>query len=61
MRFKLLLLFALLFGSFASQAQEYLQMIDEGTYKVQEIIDSAEAYFANKDQKRMAGSRLQTI
>ncbi|SRX55385.1 T9SS type A sorting domain-containing protein [Aequorivita sp. CIP111184] len=55
MRLKLLLLFALLFGSFASQAQEYLQMIDDGTYKVQEIIDSAETYFANKDKGRGTG------
>ncbi|MCB0466179.1 MAG: hypothetical protein KDC78_10990, partial [Aequorivita sp.] len=45
MRFKLLLLFTLIFSSFASQAQEYLRMIDAGTYKVQDIIDSAEAYF----------------
>lgn len=55
MRFKLLLLFALFFGSFASQAQEYLVMIDAGTYKVQDVIDSAEAYFANKDKGRGTG------
>ena len=55
MRFKLLLLIALFFGSFASQAQEYLQMIDAGTYKVQDVIDSAEAYFANRDKGRGTG------
>ncbi len=50
MRSKLLLpFFVLFFGCFATQAQEYLKMIDEGTYTVQEIIDSAEAYFATKD------------
>jgi photosystem II stability/assembly factor-like uncharacterized protein len=55
MRFKLLLLFTLFLGSFASQAQEYLQMIDAGTYKVQDIIDSAESYFANRDKGRGTG------
>ncbi|QQX75589.1 MULTISPECIES: T9SS type A sorting domain-containing protein [Aequorivita] len=55
MRFKLLLFFTLFFGSFVVQAQEYLQMIDAGTYKVQEIIDSAEAYFANRDKGRGTG------
>ena len=55
MRFKLLLIITLFFGSFASQAQEYLKMIDAGTFKVQEIIDSAEAYFANKDKGRGTG------
>lgn len=55
MRFKLLLLFTLFLGSFAGQAQEYLRMIDAGTYKVQEIIDSAETYFANRDKGRGTG------
>ncbi len=55
MRFKLLLITILLFGSFASQAQEYLRMIDAGTYKVQEVIDSAESYFANRDKGRGTG------
>lgn len=55
MRFKLLLIITLFFGSFASQAQEYLKMIDAGTFKVQEIIDNAEAYFANKDKGRGTG------
>ncbi len=55
MRFKLLLLLTLLFGSVAVQAQEYLRMIDAGTFKVQEIIDNAETYFANKDKGRGTG------
>jgi photosystem II stability/assembly factor-like uncharacterized protein len=55
MRLKLLLLFSVFLGSFTIQAQEYLQMIDAGTFKVQEIIDSAEAYFANKDKGRGSG------
>ena len=36
-------------------AQNYLQMIDEGTYSVQEIIDNAEAYFADKDKGKGSG------
>lgn len=55
MRFKLLLLFTLIFGSLSTQAQEYLKMIDAGTFKVQEIIDNAEAYFANRDKGRGTG------
>lgn len=57
MRFKLLLFCALIFGAFAGQSQsrEYLQMIDAGTYKVQEVIDNAEAYFAGKEKGRGSG------
>jgi hypothetical protein len=55
MRIKLLLITALFFGSYAVSAQEYLQMIDSGTYKVQEIIDNAETYFADKDKGRGSG------
>ena len=55
MRFKLLLFFAIILGSFSIQAQEYLKMIDAGTYKVQDVIDSAEAYFANRDKGRGTG------
>lgn len=57
MRFKLLLFFALIFGAFVghSQSREYLQMIDAGTYKVQEVIDNAEAYFDGKDKGRGTG------
>lgn len=49
MRIKLSLLIVLFFASFAVEAQEYLKMIDEGTYTVQEIIDSGEAYFATRE------------
>lgn len=40
---------------FTANSQEYLQMIDAGTYPVQEIIDSAEAYFEGKDKGRGSG------
>lgn len=36
-------------------AQEYLQMIDEGTFTVEEIIENGEAYFADKDKGRGSG------
>lgn len=55
MRFKLLLIFTLFFGSFAGMAQEYLRMIDAGTYKVQDVINSAEAHFADKEKGRGTG------
>lgn len=55
MRLKLLLLATLFLGAASGQAQEYLQMIDAGTYKVQDIIDNAEAYFADKDKGRGSG------
>ena len=40
---------------FTANSQEYLQMIDAGIYPVQEIIDSAEAYFEGKDKGRGSG------
>ena len=55
MRFKLLLLFTLLVGLSTMQSQEYLRMIEEGTYSVQEIIDNAEAYFVDRDKGRGSG------
>ena len=36
-------------------SQEYLQMIEDGGYTVEEIVTSAEAYFANKDKGRGSG------
>ncbi len=36
-------------------SQEYLQMIDAGTYPVQEVITAAEDYFENKDKGRGSG------
>ncbi|MBT0608334.1 T9SS type A sorting domain-containing protein [Aequorivita echinoideorum] len=55
MRFKILFIATLFLGTLHTQAQEYLQMIDDGTYTVQQIIDNAEAYFADKDKGRGSG------
>ncbi len=55
MKKKFLLIAILCVTGFTVQAQEYLQMIDAGTYPVQEIIDSAKAYFEGKDQGRGTG------
>jgi len=53
--YKLLFLFALLVSTLSVQAQEYRQMIDAGTYSVDEIRANAEAYFLNRDQGRGSG------
>lgn len=37
------------------QSQEFLVMIDAGTFPIQEVIDSAETYFEGKDQGRGTG------
>lgn len=42
-------------ASFYGQAQEYLRMIDNGNYPVEEVINSAEAYFENRDKGRGTG------
>lgn len=55
MKKKLLLLIVLVFGYGGLRAQEYLEMIEEGTYSVQEIVDNAEAYFENRDKGRGSG------
>ena len=55
MRFKILLFVIFAFIATTSFSQEYLKMIDAGTYKVQDVIDSAEAYFAGKDKGRGSG------
>lgn len=55
MKFRLLLCFSLVFFAASTSAQEYLQMIDAGTYSVQEIIDNAEAHFADMDKGRGTG------
>lgn len=53
---KLILLFGIFLSCFLNNhAQEYLNMIDAGTYPVQEIIDSAESYFDGKDKGRGSG------
>ncbi len=36
-------------------AQEYLRMIDAGTFSVEEVVASAEAYFADKDKGKGSG------
>lgn len=43
------------FGITTTQAQDYLQMIDEGTHQVSEVIAAAEAYFEDKDKGRGSG------
>lgn len=53
LQFSLILFF--LAGVFIGHAQEYLRMIDSGNYPVQQVIDSAEAYFANRDKGRGTG------
>lgn len=53
--FKTLLVLVLVLGAFLGHAQEYLRMIDNRGYPVQEVIDSAEAYFENRDKGRGTG------
>ncbi|RMA58483.1 T9SS type A sorting domain-containing protein [Ulvibacter antarcticus] len=55
MRYYLLLFVAILGGMATVQSQEYLGMIEQGTYSVQEIVDNAEIYFENKDKGRGSG------
>jgi photosystem II stability/assembly factor-like uncharacterized protein len=55
MKFKLLFFFAFALYATSSQSQEYLQMIEAETFTVQEIIDNAETYFANRDKGRGSG------
>lgn len=55
MRFKLTLTAICLIVGFNLQAQEYLKMIDNGTYKVSEIVESAQNYFEGKDLGRGSG------
>ncbi|MCT8340089.1 T9SS type A sorting domain-containing protein [Flavobacteriaceae bacterium TK19130] len=55
MRYLKLLLLAFLFPCVSGFSQEYLEMIDEGGHSVQEIINSAEAYFENRDKGRGSG------
>lgn len=55
MKIRILSLFILVLGMGSISAQEYLEMIDAGTYSVQEIISNAEAYFENRDKGRGSG------
>ena len=52
---KLLILLALFMGVLTVYSQEYNEMIDSGTFTVQEIIDSGEAYFADRDKGKGTG------
>jgi len=55
MKKKLTFVFSLLFIAASVQSQEYLEMIDAGTFPVQEVIDAAETYFDGNDQGRGTG------
>ncbi len=52
---KLLILVALFIGMTTAHSQEYLEMIEAGTYTVQEIIDNGEAYFVDLDKGKGTG------
>ncbi|QIE59008.1 T9SS type A sorting domain-containing protein [Rasiella rasia] len=53
LKFSLLALVVFIFQQ--NTAQEYLEMIDAGTYAVSEVVQEAEAYFADKDKGRGTG------
>ena len=50
-----LVLLLLSTGPLFSQSKDYSEMINEGTYTVQEIQAAAEAHFENKDKGRGSG------
>ncbi len=50
-----LLLVVFLLGTLTVQSQEYLEMIDDGSYSVIKIIETAENYFVDKDKGRGTG------
>ena len=49
--FFVIIVFCFEFG----HAQQYLEMIDAGTYRVSEVVQEAEAYFEGKDKGRGSG------
>lgn len=55
MKTRILLLLTIVGGFVSLQSQEYLRMIDNGTYAVQDVIDNAETYFENRDKGRGTG------
>ncbi len=55
MKTNILLLICLFFWVQTSQSQDYLEMIEDGTFSVEEIIENAEHYFAEKDKGRGSG------
>ncbi|MBT3588370.1 MAG: T9SS type A sorting domain-containing protein [Flavobacteriaceae bacterium] len=52
---KSLILVALFMGMLTVYSQEYNEMIEAGTFTVQEIIDNGEAYFADRDKGKGTG------
>lgn len=55
MKTRIILTCAIILTFLPLSAQEYLQMIEQGTFTVQQIADNAEAYFENKDKGRGSG------
>ncbi len=55
MKRKILLLVSFIVGFTTAYSQEYLEMIEAETYSVQEIVNSAESYFEDKDKGRGSG------
>lgn len=55
MRNRLVLLIGILLGIVSTNAQNYNEMIEDGTFSVSEIIENAEAYFVDKDKGRGSG------
>lgn len=55
LRLRILFLFSFLMATYMGYSQEYRRMIDAGTFTVEEIINNAEAYFANRDKGRGTG------
>jgi len=55
MKINALLLGLACFFTSQIQSQEYIDMIERGDTSVQEVIDSAEAYFENRDKGRGSG------
>lgn len=55
MKTKFTLICIFFFSVFTLQSQEYVEMIHSGEFTVSQIIESAEAYFADKDKGRGSG------
>src|SRR5690554_8030699 len=55
LKINLLVFFSVLLVPLTGNSQEYRQMIDAGTYTVQEIIDNANDYFEHRSKGRGTG------
>lgn len=55
MKTKILYIVAIVVSSVSMHSQEYLQMIDTGTFSVEEIIENAEAHFSENETGRGSG------